>query len=48
MALTMMLGLIPVSWILFAIMLVAGIVQGALGGYLAGILWQRYLFKMYS
>jgi hypothetical protein len=48
MALTMMLGLIPVSWILFAIMLVAGVVQGALGGYLAGILWQRYLFKMYS
>jgi hypothetical protein len=48
MALTMMLGLIPVSWILFAIMLVAGIVQGALGGYVAGILWRRYLIKMYS
>ncbi len=48
MGLTMMLGLIPISWILFTIMLVAGIVQGALGGYVAGILWRRYLIKMYS
>ena len=48
MALTMVLGLIPVSWSLFAIMLVAGVVQGALGGYVAGILWRRYLIKMYS
>jgi hypothetical protein len=46
--LTMMLGLIPISWSLFAIMLVSGVVQGALGGYVAGILWRRYLIKMYS
>lgn len=48
MSLTMMLGLIPVSLSLFAVMFVAGIVQGALGGYIAGILWRRYLIKMYS
>ncbi len=48
MALTMILGIIEINLFLFAVMLVAGIVQGALGGYLAGILWQRYLIKMYS
>lgn len=48
MSMTILLGLIPINLGLFVGMFVAGLAQGALGGYVAGILWRRYLFRMCS
>lgn len=37
------LGIIPYNPVLVSIIMAAGAVQGILGGYLSGIIWERYL-----
>jgi len=39
----MILDLIPMNLGLIIAIFIGGLVKGALGGYLAGILWRRYI-----
>lgn len=43
MSVTMILDLIPMNLGLIIVIFIGGLIQGALGGYLAGILWRRYI-----
>jgi len=43
MATSMILGIVPYNPVLVSVILVAGAIQGLVGGYISGVVWERYL-----
>jgi len=43
---SMILGIIPYNPVLVSVILVAGAIQGLIGGYISGIVWEKYLSNL--
>lgn len=43
---SIILGIVPYNPVLVSIILVAGAIQGLIGGYISGVVWEKYLHNL--